>query len=68
MMMTNYDESIKMNQNPKWLYIPDHSYMVLITGVLGSGKTNILLNLRKHQRPDLDKIYLYVKDPYESKY
>ena len=67
-MMTNYDESIKMNQNPKWLYIPDHSYMVLITGVSGSGKTNILLNLRKHQRPDLDKIYLYVKDPYESKY
>ena len=26
------------------------------------------MNLRKHQRPDIDKIYLYVKDPYKSKY
>ena len=24
--------------------------------------------LNKHERPDIDKIYLYVKDPYESKY
>ena len=29
-------------------------------------KTNILLNLG--QRPDIDKIYLYAKDPFESKY
>ena len=28
----------------------------------------MLLNLIKHQRPDIDKIYLYVKDPFESKY
>ena len=27
-----------------------------------------LLNLIKHQRPDIDKIYLYVKYSYESKY
>ena len=33
----------------------------------GSGKTNLLLNL-KENRPDIDKIYLYAKDPYESKY
>ena len=26
------------------------------------------LNLVKHKRPDIDKIYLYVKDPFESKY
>ena len=26
------------------------------------------MNLIKHQRPDIDKIYLYVKDPFESKY
>ena len=32
---------------------------------MGSGKTNVLLNLIKHQRPDIDKIYLYVKDPFE---
>ena len=28
----------------------------------------MLLNLIKHQRPELDKTYLYVKDPFESKY
>ena len=40
---------------------------ILITGGLGSGKTNLLLNLIENQ-PDIDKIYLYAKDPYESKY
>ena len=34
----------------------------------GSDKTNVLLNLIKHQRPDIDKIYLMVNDPLESKY
>ena len=33
----------------------------------GSGKTNALLNLINNQ-PDIGKIYLYVKDPYETKY
>ena len=28
----------------------------------------MLLNLIKHQRADIDKIYLYFKDPLESKY
>ena len=28
----------------------------------------MLLNLIKHQPPDNDKIYLYVKDRFESKY
>ena len=36
-------------------------------GGSGSGKTNLLLNLIENQ-PDIDKIYFYVKDPYESKY
>ena len=39
----------------------------LIIGESGSGKTNALLNLINHQ-PDIDKIYLYVKDPFEAKY
>ena len=30
-------------------------------------KKNVLLNLIKNQ-PDIDKIYLYAKDPYEAKY
>ena len=50
------------------LYISYQLYRILIIGGSGSGKTNVLLNLIKHQRPDIDKIYLYVKDPFESKY
>ena len=40
---------------------------MLIVGGSGSGKTNALLNLINNQ-PDIDKIYLYAKDPYEAKY
>ena len=35
---------------------------------MGSGKANLLLKLIKHQQPDIDKIYLYVKDSFQSKY
>ena len=42
-------------------------HRVLIIGGSGSGKTNVLLNLIENQ-PDIDKIYLYAKDPYEAKY
>ena len=41
--------------------------IILIIGGSGSGKTNVLLNLIENQ-PDIDKIYLYAKDPYEAKY
>ena len=36
-------------------------------GGSGSGKTNTLLNLINNQS-DIDKIYLYAKDPYEDQY
>ena len=39
----------------------------MIIGGSGFGKTNTLLNLISLQ-PDIDKIYLYAKDPYEAKY
>ena len=45
----------------------DHPYRILIIGGSGSGKTNALLNLINNH-PDIDKIYLYAKDPYEKKY
>ena len=67
-MMKNYDESVEINHNSNWPYIPDHHYRILIIDGWGSGKTNVLLKLMKHQRPDINKIYLYVKDPLESKY
>ena len=68
--MINFDDSTNENiieHNSKWPYIPDHPYRILIIGGSGSGKTNALLNLINNQ-PDIDKIYLYAKDPYEKKY
>ena len=68
--MINFDDYMNKNKtkhNKKWPYIPDHSYRILIIGGSGSGKTNALLNLIENQ-PDIDKIYLYAKDPYEAKY
>ena len=68
--MFNFDDYINENKtehNKNWPYIPDHPYRILIIGGSGSVKTNLLLNLIENQ-PDIDKIYLYAKDPYESKY
>ena len=67
-MMKNYDESVEINHKSNWPYISDHPYRILIIDGSRSGKTNVLLKLMKHQRPDINKIYLYVKDPLESKY
>ena len=33
----------KTEHNPKWPYIPDHPYRILIVGGSGSRKTNALL-------------------------
>ena len=68
--MINFDDVIKENikeHNPNWAQISDHPYGALIIGGSGSGKTNSLFNLI-NQQPDIDKIYLYAKDPYEAKY
>ena len=68
--MTNFDDYTNENKtehNIKLPYIPHHTYRILIIGGPGSGKTNALLNLINNQ-PDIDKIYLYAKDPYEGKY
>ena len=58
-MMKNYDQSVEINHSPNWPFIPDHPYRILII---------VLLNLMKHQRLDINKIYLYVKYPFESNY
>ena len=68
--MTNFDEYTNENKKEhsfNWTYIPDHPYRILIIGGSGTGKTNALLNLINNQQ-DIDKIYLYAKDPYEDKY
>ena len=68
--MINFDDGTGENikeQNPNSPQIPDHPYRILIIDSSGSGKTNALLNLISRQ-PDIDKVYPYAKDPYETTY
>ena len=68
--MINFDDYVNENKtehNKNCPYTPDHPYRILIIAGSGSEKTNVLLNLIENQ-PDIDKIYLYSKDPYEAKY
>ena len=68
--MTNFDSYVNENKtkhNKNCPYIPDHPYRILTIRGSGSGKTNLSLNLIENQ-PDIDKIYLYAKDPYKLKY
>ena len=67
--MINFDDYANENKtkyNLKWSYIQDHPYRILTIGGSGSGITKALLNL--NNQPNLDKIYLYAKDPCEVKY
>ena len=63
----DYANENKTEHNQQWPYIPDHPDRILIIRGSESGKTNALLNLINNQ-PDIDKIYLYAKDWYETKY
>ena len=60
----NYANKNKTEHNLKWPYIPDHLCSILVVGGSGSGKTITLLSLITNQ-PDIHKIYLYAKHPYE---
>ena len=53
--------------NLNWPQIPDNQYRILIIWDSGSGKANSLLNLI-NQQPNIDKIHLWAKDPYEAKH
>ena len=63
----DYVNENKTEHNKNWLCVPDHPQRILIIGGSRSGKTNVLLNIKENQ-PNIDKIYLYAKDPYEAKY
>ena len=68
--MMNFDDVIKdkiKKHNPYWSETPDYPYRIVIVVDSGSRKTNSLFNLIS-QQPDVDKMYLYAKDPYETKY
>ena len=67
--MINFDDYVNENKtrhNKNWPYTPDHPYRILIIGSSGSGKSKALLSLIENQ-PDIDKIYLYAKDPCKAK-
>ena len=53
--MKNYDQSVEINYNPNLPYILNHPYRNLIIGGSRSDKTNVLMNLIKHQQQDIDK-------------
>ena len=59
--LDDYSNKNKTEHNSKW------PYSILIIGGSTSGKTSALLSLINNQ-PDIDKTYLYAKDPYEAKY
>ena len=68
--MINFEDYVHQNKtehNKNWPYIPDHPYRILIIGGSGSGKTNVLSNLVENH-PDIDKMHLHAKDPYQAKY
>ena len=48
-MIKNYDESVEINCNSNWPSFPDNPYRISLIGGSGSGKTNVLLNIIKHE-------------------
>ena len=60
------EENIK-EYDQMWPQIFYHSYRISIINCSRSWKANSLFNLMS-QQADIDKIYLYAKDPYEPKY
>ena len=59
-------ENIKEHKT-NWPQLPDHAYRKLIIEDPWSAKIHSLFTLIS-QQPDIDKIYLYLKNPYEAKY
>ena len=64
--MIDFDDFTKVNikgNNPNRPQIPDHPYRILIVeDSVSEKKTTSLFNLIS-QQPDIDKIYLYAKNP-----
>ena len=70
--MFNFDDITKKGtkeQNPNWPEISGYPNRILMKNFDGSGfeKTNALLNLTNHEA-NVDKTYLYAKDPWKAKY
>ena len=67
--MINFDDrNENMKEcNPYYPQIPYYPYRILITGGSGIVKSNSFFNLKDYQ-PNIDRIYLYAKDPLEAKH
>ena len=59
-MMKDFDESVKINHNLNWTFVPEHPYRILFITRWGSGKNNVLLNLMMHQREDVLTNFIYI--------
>ena len=64
--MINFDDVTK-KYNPNGPQIRDDLCRILIIRGSGSGKSNSLFNV-VNKESDIDKIYLYAKEPYKAKY
>ena len=63
--MFNFDYIAKKDikeDNWNWPETHYHAYRTLLVRGSGTGRTNALVNLMNHES-DIDKIYLYAKDP-----
>ena len=63
--MLNFDDVVKENikeHNPNWSQIPDNLRKILI---IGGSRSNSLFKVI-NQQTDINKIYLYAKDPHEA--
>ena len=50
LLMITFDDSAnenKIEHNPKWPYIPDHPYRILIVGGSGSRKNKCIIKFNK---------------------
>ena len=63
--MINFDNIRVGNIKPKLVSSSWSPYRTLIVGGSGSRKSKSLLDLINHQ-PNIDKIYLYAKDPFHD--
>ena len=45
LIMKNFDEPVKPNNNPNWSYIPDHPYKMFI--FVGSGLERLIIEFNK---------------------
>ena len=64
----NFNDVTKRKKNyPNCPETPDDPHRILIIVFSGPAKADSLFN-HLNQQPDIDKTYLYAKDPYEVKY